>query len=393
MPGSSGFTARDDAGGGSDRCDVARFVTGFRPVLPGLCLAFLLTLTPAVPAQEAPAGDSWVGVRVMARASGTRLKVGSEVTALLNAGSVFRIDRVRGDWLWVDSGNIRGWVKKDAVVPFDQAIVHFAGVIAREPGNAYALICRGMARHARRDYEGAIADATAAIKIAPKDPWAYHNRAVAFFARNEFDKALADADLAIKLDPGEPAHHANRASILFARKAYDRAIADFSEAIARLKGVEAYLDDSGDEGEPGKTSGRLYVVKWITARAECWAARHAPEKALADFAEATRFDPHDFATLNSLAWLLSTCSDSQYRDAQRALALAREACELTGYRNHLCIDTLAAACAEGGDFPGAIRWVTRAITLAAGDHRFTDNYVARLKLFLGKEPYHEEPAP
>ena len=162
---------------------------------------------------------------------------------LPNAGSVFRVDRVRGDWLWVDSGNIRGWVKKDAVVPFDQAIVHFAGVIAREPGNAYALVCRGMARHARRDYEGAIADATAALASRRRTPGPITT--VPPPTTNEFDKALADADQAIKLDPDEPAHHANRASILVASKAYERAIADYSEAIARLKGLEAYLDELG----------------------------------------------------------------------------------------------------------------------------------------------------
>jgi tetratricopeptide (TPR) repeat protein len=377
--------------------DVASGLTGISTSAGGVALLLGLALAwlpaTAVRAQDTVAADTWVGVRVMARASGTKLKIGSEVTALLNAGSVFRIDKVRGDWLWVDSGNIRGWVKKDAVIPFDQAIVFFSGLIDREPASAHALISRGIARHARRDFEGAIADATAAIKIDPKNPWAFHNRAAAWYARNDFEKALTDADEAIRLTPDEPAHHANRASILFARKTFDRAIASYSEAIAKLKGVEAYLDDSGDEGEPGHTNGRLCLVKWTTARAECWAARHAPERAVADFAAALRVDARDFATLNSFSWLLATCSDSQFRDAKRALELALEACELTGYRNHLCLDTLAAACAEGGDFPGAVEWITRAISLAAGDHRFTDNYVARLKLFLDKVPYHEEPTP
>lgn len=377
-------------------CDEARGATDRTTRGAAFAAVALLTLAVlACPARagEGAAGDGWVGARVMARTSGARLKIASEVTAVLNAGSVFRIDRARGDWLWVDTGNIRGWIKKDAVVPFEQAVSYFTGVIAREPDNAYALVARGLARHARHDYEGAVADETAALKVDPKEPWAYHNRAVARYALGAFEPALADADESIRLEPDEPAHHANRASILFARADYDRAIAAYSEAIAKLKGVEASLDDSGDEGEPGQTNGRLCLVKWTTARAECWAARNAPGRAIADFSEAARIDPRDFATLNSFSWYLATCPDSHYRNARRAAELAREACELTGYRNHLCLDTLAAACAEGGDFPGAVRWITRAINLAAGDRRFVENYANRLKLFLLNTPYHEDTAP
>jgi tetratricopeptide (TPR) repeat protein len=382
--------ARDGARGAGDLAAYRRSVLPL-VLIVGATMTMTTTAPPPARADDAPRADAWESMRVMARVSGTRLKIGSEVTALLNAGSVFRIDRVRGDWLWVDSGNIRGWVKKDAVVPFDRAVSFFSEVIAREPKNAYALICRGMARHARRDFEGAIADDTAVIAINPKDPWAFHNRAAAFYARNELEKALRDAEEAMRLDPDEAAHHANLGSVRFVRKEYDRAIVAYSEAIAKLKGAEASLDDSGDEGEPGQTSGRLCRVKWTTARAECWAASRAPEKALADFTVALQTDPRDFATLNSFSWLLATCSDRQFRDARRALTLAVRACELTGYRNHLCLDTLAAAYAEEGDFAAAVRWLTRALELASGDRRFTDNYAARLKLFLDRIPYHEEP--
>jgi tetratricopeptide (TPR) repeat protein len=365
---------------------------------PVVSLAVVGLLAQAVGAfapREASAqgSDPWEGVRVMARVSGTKLKVGPAVSATLNAGSVFRVDRVSGDWLWVDSGNIRGWVKKADVVPFDQAIAYFSDVILRAPGDAFALVSRGIARHAARQYEAAVADYTAAIRLDPKDSWSYHDRAAAQHALRAFDKALVDADEAVRINQAEPAHLANRASIRFALKDYERAIADYSEAIGRLKGGEASLDDSGDEGEPGRTSGRLCAVKWTCARAECWAARNSPDKAVADYAEALRLDPNDFATFNSLAWLLSTCSDSHIRDARRALELAARACDLTGYKNHLCLDTLAAACAEGGDFTTAVRWLNRAVELTAGDTRFVEGYRARLKLFQEKTPYHEAVAP
>jgi hypothetical protein len=74
----------------------------------------------------------------------------------------------------------------------------------------------------------------------------------------------------------------------------------------------------------------------------------------------------------------------------RAFQLAARACALTGYRDHLCLDTLAAAYAEAGDFAAAVKWQSIALDLAANDARFADNYRARLKLFQGGTAYHEE---
>ena len=107
-------------------------------------LAIALTTIVATTGGEAKAQgtDAWSGARVMARVSETKLKVGETVSARLNAGSVFRVDRVNGDWLWVDSGNIRGWVKKADVVAFDQAIPYFSEVIRAEPENAFAFVSR-----------------------------------------------------------------------------------------------------------------------------------------------------------------------------------------------------------------------------------------------------------
>lgn len=341
---------------------------------------------------EGPEADPWVGARVMARSSQTPVKVGAKVTATLNAGSVFRVERASGAWLWVDSGNIRGWVKKADVVGFDDAIAYFTGVLESDPSAGYAYLSRGIARYARKDHDGAIADLTEAVRLDPKDDWAYHNRAAAYHARNDFTHALADADAAVRLDPDEAAHLANRASVRFALKQYDAAIADYTEAIRLARGDEASLDDAGDEGDPARTRGRLLVAKWTCARAECWAATGAPDKAAVDYAAAVRLDPLDASTMNSLAWLLSTCGDSRVRDGHRAFALAARACELTGYRSHLCLDTLAAAYAEAGDFVAALRWQTAALERAAADPRSADAYRARIKLFRDRLRYRDGPS-
>jgi len=356
-------------------------------VLNVLAVALGLSVCPDTRARGQEV-DPWVGARVMARTSEARLRVGDRVLATLSAGSTFPVKRVRADWLWVDAGNLQGWVKKADVVAADQAIDYFSEVIRQLPGDAYAYLSRGIARQSTKDYDAAVADFTEAIRLNPGRDWSYHDRAVALHAKGEFDRALADADEAVRLNPSEAAHYANRASIHFARRQFDPAVADYTEALRLVKQGEASLDDSGGVGDPGQTRGRLSAVKWTCARAECYDAMRTPAKAVADYLEAVRIDPKDAATANSLAWLLATCDDPSFRDGRRAFDLAALACVLTGYRDHLCLDTLAAAYAEAGDFAAAVSWQARAVDLVTDDPRLAEGYRARMRLFQDKTPYH-----
>jgi serine/threonine-protein kinase len=58
---------------------------------------------------------------------------------------------------------------------------------------------------------------------------------------------------------------------------------------------------------------------------------------------------------------------------------ATKACELSDWKNyeHLC--TLAAACAEAGDFENAVKWQQKAIELAREETK--DDYGARRDLY------------
>ena len=100
---------------------------------------------------------------------------------------------------------------------------------------------------------------------------------------------------------------------------------------------------------------------------------------------AVKLMPANARYLNQLAWLLATCADDQYRDAPAALAIAEQACDLSGETDALILDTRAVAHAECGDFAGAVRWAEAALAVATPDAK--DELRERLKLFRSGKTY------
>jgi Flp pilus assembly protein TadD len=94
---------------------------------------------------------------------------------------------------------------------------------------------------------------------------------------------------------------------------------------------------------------------------------------------------------NELAWLLSTASQQKIRDGGRAVELATKACELTGYKDAGCLDTLAAAYAESGDFETAVKWAEESVKAVKAENLGKDEkqIAEHLKAFRSGEPWRE----
>jgi tetratricopeptide (TPR) repeat protein len=133
---------------------------------------------------------------------------------------------------------------------------------------------------------------------------------------------------------------------------------------------------------PDADPAKAYTLRGIARGA----LKEYPE-AIVDLDEAIRLDPKDATALSGLARLLATCPDARYRDGQRAVALARTACGLTGWENRRHCDTLAAAYAEAGDFEKAVEYQKKALE----DKRLAQDEKARarLKLYEQKQPARE----
>ena len=112
--------------------------------------------------------------------------------------------------------------------------------------------------------------------------------------------------------------------------------------------------------------------------------------ALDDYASAHDLDPASASADNALAWVLATCPDASLRDGPRALEAARRACERAGWKNPFFLGTLAASCAETGDFKAAVEWQKKALEFADlyGPEE-TTRARQRLKLYESRHPHRD----
>ena len=105
--------------------------------------------------------------------------------------------------------------------------------------------------------------------------------------------------------------------------------------------------------------------------------------------QAILLDGKDAWCYNQLAWVQATCSDASVRNGKEAVAAATKACELTGWRNWQFVDTLAAACAEAGDFKRAVELQEQALRTGAPIRSEQKAMQERVRLYKQSQPFRE----
>jgi tetratricopeptide (TPR) repeat protein len=240
---------------------------------------------------------------------------------------------------------------------FDRALASFESAIRIAPNYAPAYLYRGFLHHDRRDLYKANADYSAALRIKPDFPEAYWARIRVSLEKRNFRDAIADYSELLRLDPRDSVALQGRGLAYGRADDLSNAVADFTELIRLTQSRQAY-----------------------ELRAMIFTLQARYREALADYRIAVQ-QSGEIGFAKSLPWLLATCPDATIRNGEEAVARAREDCVQTQWENGNCIDTLAAAYAETGDFAEAIKYQEQALANDRINLEMRSDFEIRLSLY------------
>jgi Flp pilus assembly protein TadD len=127
---------------------------------------------------------------------------------------------------------------------YERAIADFSAAIRLRPGRTENYLLRGAALSTTGDWAGAEADFDEAIALDDEDPAAYYSRAVAHDAQGENEPALADYAKAIALRKDYVEAYLKRGALLQRMGRRDAAIADYRMVAAMTTGDTRTLAES-----------------------------------------------------------------------------------------------------------------------------------------------------
>jgi len=286
----------------------------------------------------------------------------------------------------------------------DHAAAEALKAVEADPSNATARGFHALSLSELGQDEEAIKEAERAVELNPADSAAYLN--LAFSAkRSDPEHAIAEARHAIELGPENSSAYQLLMNCLFESRRYSEAVELGRDWVtvspydaAAHSALGTALAESHDFVSAAQHVGYVMMLRPEVEQAHAQLRQILLSMAkepdgLERLRDIAANAPDSPRMLDELAWLLATYPDSKSRDGSEAVRLAERACALTERRIPALLDTLAAAYAEGGDFPRAISVAEEALNDA---HSSGDNDAVKLSEIIlrslrGSLPYRQEP--
>ena len=242
------------------------------------------------------------------------------------------------------------------------------------------------------------------LQYYPESPDLHDHLGLALASKGRFDEAMAEFNKALEINPNNADAHRNLGRALAITGRLDQAVPHFERAVeinpefaeaqsefGRLLAVEGQYDQAIPHLKKALAIKPDLVEAHYYLGASLYFSSGRTQEALAQWREALRVDPNFVPAMNDAAHALAASPNASDRNGAEAVRLAERAVQLSGARNPLYLDTLAAAYAEVGRFPDAVATERKALDLAAPQHnaQLEDGLNARIKLYESQQPYRD----
>jgi protein O-mannosyl-transferase len=211
-----------------------------------------------------------------------------------------------------------------------------------EPRNFLARVMLGNALFERRQFDDALRHYQAALQLRPEYPDAALRAGVALTEQGQPADAMPYLLRAAQLAPAWPEPQRRLALALLRQGRLPEAREAYQKLIPLMPTTAEGCRDLADMLAEGQQF----------------------DQAVDYYRQALRLKPDFAEALNNLAMLRASCPQTEFRSGTEAVQLAETACRLSGRRNPASLGTLAAAYAEAGRFPEALKTIQDAITLS-----------------------------
>jgi len=235
----------------------------------------------------------------------------------------------------------------------DEAFQHFEEAARMEPRGGEVFTCFGIGLNRARRFAEAEGKFRKALELNPKDDKARRGLARALLAQGKRDGAIEEFTKSLEINPLSAEAH-NFLGLAFLEKG------------DRQKALSHWADSLRLDPDQPET---------LDLAAKALLEQGQPEQALQYWESQLRLQPRNAQAMSRVALLKSNPRYPKLINFPEALALARQSCELTGYKDLPCLYALATALAKSQKLQEASEIATKALKLAeeAGDTALAAN--------------------
>ena len=247
-----------------------------------------------------------------------------------------------------------------------EAIIQYQKAIALQPDSAYGYDSLGNALFQIGDIAGAKTQYQKALEIKPDFAEAHGNLGRSLLRLGQVDEAIIQLQESVALRPESAVAHNELGYCLVRAGRLDDAIDQFQKS----------LEIQPDNYEVCYILGTTYYREGMAA------------KAIACYGKVVELRPQFIPAKLELAWILATWPEPSVRNGERAVALARQAEQLSTRKSPLILRTLAAAYAEEGQFSDALATAKEGLALAISqsDPRLASKLQKEIELYQANSP-------